>query len=67
MSIEPGQLWWDGSYFCYEAEKLPSGKISVSPAQGYRLQWGESYDDCWEMEECDFLSCFAIADVSQAL
>lgn len=65
--FESGQLWWDGSYFCYEAEKLPSGKISVSPAQGYRLQWGESYDDVWQVTEEEFLSHFCLADAKQAL
>lgn len=66
-SFLPNQLWWCPEYYCHEAVELPDGKIRVSPAYPYRLNWGDSYAKSWEMTKGDFLSQYCLADPEQAI
>lgn len=52
-------------YFQYEVTPIPAqpGRFLVSPAWGYPLQWGESYEDQWEQSLED---CLHFLDVTEA-
>ena len=51
-------------YFFYEVYALVDkpGFFSVSPAWGYPLQWGESYEDSWTMSADMVLSNFDVKE-----
>lgn len=50
-------LFHDGEYYVFEC-RWQDDVIAVSPAHGYNLKWGDSYEDTWAYSPEKFVTLY---------